>query len=120
MSPFEAQRKLSARLVFGNPDQIEAVRVLEAVAEAVAALKACTCVPEVCGRCGGDGDVWGPEGPRECGACNGAGVTGSCECVERWPRSVVVEAVARVAQARLFRCSSGRQVARPEKHNKRP
>lgn len=87
MTVREARTIIARPLVFGNGTQIKAIRFLEELEEARAALKRCLEIHPRCDRCDGKRLVECDdcEGTGRCPGCDGVGET-RCEDCEDTPK----------------------------------
>jgi len=78
VTPADARTELQRPLVFGKPEQIQAVQVLEAVERCVAAILGCThnhAERAKCSNCRGSGrcTCFDCDHSHDCGQCHGEG-----------------------------------------------
>lgn len=100
MTLIAALSAIKGKLVFGDPLQIAAVRLIEAVEGCAAAIEACPHDAQPCERCKGSGSVscecieCGDTHERDCPDCDGDETGGPCaECTKPYPSAIISAAV---------------------------
>ena len=103
MREFESEAKaralLAPPLIFGNEDQIAAIRFLERIDACVDAILKCKHGSKLCDECGGDGEMECPTcyNESECDECGGSGQTRNCSCLDEFTITVLMFATKRIA-----------------------
>ena len=99
MTLVQALTAIKGKLVFGDPLQIAAVRLLEAVEACAAAIKACPHDCKPCERCKGTGYIececidCGNTHEADCPECDGDTFEQCSECAKPYPSEIVTAAI---------------------------
>ena len=95
MTPQKARAELQRPLVFGNPEQIRAIEVLESIEQCVTAILGCAHAHSQhakCQNCNGSGECrcFDCDKHHDCGKCDGSGKSDvRCSCYADFPAEIL-------------------------------